>query len=1085
MKPSLKNITGDLLNKAGKLDKKNKANETTVRIIQEKVDTDPMSVVDEIMRLPDGKLKLKTSNIDGLDQTIASMRHQLSTKFGYVHGGGDTVVAGPNITITQNSAGQKVISSSATASPLTAKGDLYTFTTVDARLPVGSNGQFLKANSATATGLEWGGGDGTGDVMGPASSTDNAIARFDGITGKLIQNSGILADDSNNLSGLLTLGLKNAGNFTGTINATGLTGNRTYALPDASGTFALTSSSQYKVFYTVGYSDADYIVPGGSVTAELVINQALVDVNALGGGVVYLKKGTYTVSNPVQMTSNVALVGPGIDVAIVKAINNYTPTVPVLLQNGSYALEQTILTGLTDPVTNFSVKGITWDQNGPNKSGVTSDGNNRAVSFVNYTSPGYNIRFIENKVLNSINFSTWFSGCIYLWIDDNLIFGGWSNVYDQNDGIHTRGNQNFFIRGNYIDTQGTGTSGDDAIVAGSGPTEPLATTGGVISHNIFRSGSRGILILNDSTLNTSNITVSDNVSEFSKNTGIKLEKFGSAAGIISGINIEGNMVRNYGLNGVANQQDGLQFEQSNISPTTITVAYKNISVVNNTFSGATNAAAVGINAKQKIVGLKINDNTITGFNGIRGINVGQDYRPVKNYEVNDNTVDISQGASGAVGLYLYGTERGSANDNLVIGTVTGTTYGIIYAADNISGNDPNGVPRIGISQWNQAANNQFYNLDNGIVEVNSGANPNNNQFVDNIFNTITSNYTLLGTDDLVINKNGPNYGIGNGNASAVLHLGAISNRSGTPSATGNMFATDGYTFTDSNTAGSGTATIFAVNSFGTATLAASNTSVSTTNAATLYISGPPVKGTNNTAISSSALYINGGNAGAQTNAYGLTVNAPTGASGNYSARFLGGPVGIGLSVPTQLLDVAGTAATIAVFDNSNLAGGKGGTILLQHVNAAGSPARTNYAGINGFADDATVGAEFGSLILKSMRSGALTEGARLTGPGNFKLGGSAVRGTTEGTNQLVLFNGTAPVGTLTNGASFYAASGEMRVMDAAGNSTLLSPHDKKDNSWIFDSVDTRTGRHLRIDMEKMMRAINEKFGWDFVKEYVE
>jgi hypothetical protein len=30
---------------------------------------------------------------------------------------------------------------------------------------------------------------GTGDVTGPASSTDNAVARFDGTTGKLLQNT--------------------------------------------------------------------------------------------------------------------------------------------------------------------------------------------------------------------------------------------------------------------------------------------------------------------------------------------------------------------------------------------------------------------------------------------------------------------------------------------------------------------------------------------------------------------------------------------------------------------------------------------------------------------------------------------------------------------------------------------------------------------------------------------------------------------------------------------------------------------------------------------------------------------------------
>jgi len=36
---------------------------------------------------------------------------------------------------------------------------------------------------------------GAGDVQGPASSTDNAIARFDGATGKIIQNSATAIDD--------------------------------------------------------------------------------------------------------------------------------------------------------------------------------------------------------------------------------------------------------------------------------------------------------------------------------------------------------------------------------------------------------------------------------------------------------------------------------------------------------------------------------------------------------------------------------------------------------------------------------------------------------------------------------------------------------------------------------------------------------------------------------------------------------------------------------------------------------------------------------------------------------------------------
>jgi hypothetical protein len=49
------------------------------------------------------------------------------------------------------------------------------------------------------------GGGGAGDVVGPASSTDNAVARFDGVTGKLIQNSVVIIDDSGNTSGVAAL----------------------------------------------------------------------------------------------------------------------------------------------------------------------------------------------------------------------------------------------------------------------------------------------------------------------------------------------------------------------------------------------------------------------------------------------------------------------------------------------------------------------------------------------------------------------------------------------------------------------------------------------------------------------------------------------------------------------------------------------------------------------------------------------------------------------------------------------------------------------------------------------------------------
>jgi len=104
--------------------------------------------------------------------------------------------------------------------------------------------------------------------------------------------------------------------------------------------------------------------------------------------------------------------------------------------------------------------------------------------------------------------------------------------------------------------------------------------------------------------------------------------------------------------------------------------------------------------------------------------------------------------------------------------------------------------------------------------------------------------------------------------------------------------------------------------------------------------------------------------------------------------------------------------------------------------------------------------------------------------GNIKIGGSASRATTVGSNALHIFDGTAPAGTLANGGSIYSAAGELFTMDAAGNATLQTPHDDK-GEWVFYSKNTVTGRTLKIDMERMMRKLNDMFGGDFIHEFTE
>jgi len=179
-------------------------------------------------------------------------------------------------------------------------------------------------------------------------------------------------------------------------------------------------------------------------------------------------------------------------------------------------------------------------------------------------------------------------------------------------------------------------------------------------------------------------------------------------------------------------------------------------------------------------------------------------------------------------------------------------------------------------------------------------------------------------------------------------------------------------------------------------------------------------------------------------------------------------------------DTLGTLATTT--DTCNL-----GTFLFQGVNANGTPAislgaalKAQQIGAAGSGANTVPAA----LIFMTANAAGFAERMRVTPVGNVSIGGTADRASTIGTNALNIFDGTAPVGTLANGCSIYSTSGELRTMDAAGNATLQTPHDDE-NYWVFDSKNTVTGKHLKIDVEKLLRALNDKFGFDFVHDLLE
>jgi len=101
----------------------------------------------------------------------------------------------------------------------------------------GTNDKVLIMDASDSNKLKMGtlpaGGD-SGDVVGPASSTDNAVVRFDSTTGKLVQNSAVtIADTSGNMAGV------------GTIN--------THTLPGGTDTIALLAATQTLTNKTLAY----------------------------------------------------------------------------------------------------------------------------------------------------------------------------------------------------------------------------------------------------------------------------------------------------------------------------------------------------------------------------------------------------------------------------------------------------------------------------------------------------------------------------------------------------------------------------------------------------------------------------------------------------------------------------------------------------------------------------------------------------------------------------------------------------------------------------------------------------------------
>jgi hypothetical protein len=156
----------------------------------------------------------------------------------------------------------------------------------------GTAGYILKTDGAAQ--LSWIENK-VGDVVGPAGATANAIVRYNSTTGKLIKDSGVLIDDSNNISGILSLDIKGtASGYTGSNDILKQAGvQTTNTTPTQIAAITLATSTMVVVEARFGGFKSDYAASCGgflrytarrAAAGALEVSDPIIDVQEDSAG---------------------------------------------------------------------------------------------------------------------------------------------------------------------------------------------------------------------------------------------------------------------------------------------------------------------------------------------------------------------------------------------------------------------------------------------------------------------------------------------------------------------------------------------------------------------------------------------------------------------------------------------------------------------------------------------------------------------------------------------------------------------------------------------------------------------------------
>lgn len=152
--------------------------------------------------------------------------------------------------------------------------------------------------------LYWG-SSGSGDVVGPASSTNNAIVRWDLTTGKLIKNSGVIISNANSVSGAASV---YAGFFAISSGAATTGGLR---LPHGSGVYSTRYGGGGNLRLIEASGGGNFVSVGDNNCLTTSINASIVSLvtNSVSRISVYDYKediflDAYSISTPIPLASS-------------------------------------------------------------------------------------------------------------------------------------------------------------------------------------------------------------------------------------------------------------------------------------------------------------------------------------------------------------------------------------------------------------------------------------------------------------------------------------------------------------------------------------------------------------------------------------------------------------------------------------------------------------------------------------------------------------------------------------------------------------------------------------------------------------